>query len=234
MRVAMWSGPRNLSTAMMYSFAQRPGWEVVDEPFYAAYLAATGLIHPMQDEVLSAQPHCARKVAEVLAARPETARYEKHMVHHVMSDWDLTWLADVVNVFLIRHPARVIASYVEKREQLTLDDLGFRQQFELFNHVKSQGATPIVVDSFNVRADPEQSLKRLCAAIGVTFEPAMLSWPKGPKSYDGAWGPYWYGAVHRSTGFAGVEGPLPLLDPDMARLADAAMPFYDALAASKI
>ncbi|KMW58888.1 Branched-chain-amino-acid aminotransferase-like protein 2 [Candidatus Rhodobacter oscarellae] len=234
MRIAMWSGPRNLSTAMMYAFAQRADCEAVDEPFYAAYLAETGLDHPMRAEILDSQPNDRGEVVAALAEAPKGIRYEKHMTHHMLPGWDLGWLADVVNVFLIRHPARVIASYAAKRENPTLNDIGFRQQFELFEHVKSLGQTPVVIDSADVRADPEQSLTRLCSALGLEFDPAMLRWEAGPKPYDGAWAPHWYGAVWNSTGFASVEGPLPDLSSASAALVEQALPYYEPLAALKL
>ena len=233
MRIAMWSGPRNLSTAMMYSFAQRADCTVVDEPFYAAYLAATGIDHPLRDAVLKTQSNDPHQVVAALAQSPETPiRYEKHMCHHMQPDWPMDWLGDVTNVFLIRHPARVIASYAAKRERPTLDYIGFKQQFEVFERVKALGKTPVLIDSADVRRDPEAALTRLCAGIGIGFDRAMLRWAKGPNPADGVWAAHWYGAVHRSTGFAGAEGPLPDVAPENAAVFAAAMPYYEALTAT--
>jgi hypothetical protein len=217
---------------MMYSFAQRSDCEVLDEPFYGAYLAETGAEHPLREETLCAQSSDRSEIAKTLSNPPKTAhRYEKHMTHHMLPGWDMSWLADVVNVFLIRHPARVIASYAAKREDPTLDDIGFRQQFEIFEQVRALGQTPLVVDSFDIRRDPEAALSRLCEAIGIPFKPAMLSWAAGPKAYDGAWAPHWYDAVHRSTGFAAAEGALPMLDAKGEALLSEALPYYEAIRA---
>ena len=141
------------------------------------------------------------------------------------------WMADVVNVFLIRHPARVIASYAKKREAPSLEDIGFRQQAELFEYTQNLGQKPVVINSADIRANPETALRGLCDAIGLAWDPAMLAWPKGGHPDDGVWAAHWYGAVHQSTGFAGAEGDLPELSGDYAQLAQRAMPYYDALRA---
>ncbi|QBF34130.1 HAD family hydrolase [Thalassococcus sp. S3] len=233
MRIAMWSGPRNLSTAMMYSFGARDDCAVVDEPFYAAYLAATGLDHPMREEVLASQP---TDPDDVVAALVETSNrsalsYEKHMTHHMLPGFPLDWMREVRNVFLIRHPARVIASYAAKRENPTLDDLGFRRQAEIYREAKSAGLEPIVIDSHDIRADPARMLARLCQAIEIGFTEDMLSWPQGGHPSDGVWAAHWYGAVHRSIGFAGPEGDLPEIPMIMHPLMEAAMPYYETLRA---
>ena len=230
-RIAMWSGPRNLSTAMMYSFAARGDTAVVDEPFYAAYLAQTGLDHPMRDVVLAHQSTDVRDVVETLE-KPllEPIFYQKHMTHHILPGWPLGWLGGVVNVFLIRHPARVVASYVAKREAPTLEDLGFVQQVEIMSRV----ADPIVIDASDVRADPAKALAALCARLGIPWTPKMLHWPAGGHPDDGVWASHWYGAVHKSTGFAGPEGDLPKLEGAYADLARAAMPHYEAMARLRI
>ncbi len=233
----MWSGPRNLSTAMMYSFGARTDCAVVDEPFYAAYLALTGIDHPMGAEILASQPNDPAQVArDVLGPIPgeKPHWYQKHMTHHMIDGVPRDWIAEVVNVFLIRHPARVVASYAKKREAPVLDNIGFRQQAELFEHVKSLGQTPVVIDSADIRANPEAALRGLCDAVGLDWDPAMLSWPAGGHADDGVWAAHWYGAVHHSTGFDGAEGDLPELSGDYAELAEAAMPYYEAMQALKL
>lgn len=224
MKIAMWSGPRNLSTAMMYSFAARPDFSVTDEPFYAAYLATTGQDHPMRAQVLASQPNDPKVVAEQCRADGSPHRYMKHMAHHMVEDFPLDWAADCVNIHLIRHPARVIASYAAKREMPTLEDIGFPQQLAL---IKKLGG--ILIDSHDIRRDPKGVLTRLCKAAGIPFDSAMLRWPAGPKPFDGVWAAHWYDAVHRSTGFAGSEGPEPALQGDAAALCEEAVPIYNAM-----
>jgi hypothetical protein len=235
MIIAMWSGPRNLSTALMYSFAARGDCAVWDEPFYAAYLAATGLDHPMRQAILDAGHSDPEKVASACTeplsgSLPHS--YHKQMAHHMLPDFPRDFMQHAANVFLIRHPARVIASYAAKREAPTLADLGFVQQAALFDAVAERtGTQPLVVDSADIRADPERVLSRLCAALGIAFLPAMLGWPKGPKPYDGAWAPHWYNAVHASTGFGGAEGAVPDLTGAYQSLCEDALPLYHRLRA---
>jgi len=236
MRIAMWSGPRNLSTAMMYAFGARADFAVIDEPFYAAYLARTGLTHPMRDEIMAAQPAEPQKVIETLLGPVPGDRshfYQKHMTQHMIAGIPRDWIKEVTNVFLIRHPARVAASFSDKYDNPTLADIGFGQQVDLFNGLRAEGHIPVVIDSADIRRDPEGMLRTLCAAIGLTWDPAMLSWPKGGHKDDGVWAPHWYAEVHQSTGFAPPEGDLPTLTDTQARLAEAAMPAYDALARHK-
>lgn len=237
MRIAMWSGPRNLSTAMMYAFAARGDCAVVDEPFYAAYLAMTRLDHPMRKQILAAQPQDPETVvAQITGSVPGGLPhfYQKHMTQHMLPGIPRDWMRGVTNVFLIRHPARVIASYAAKREDPTLDDIGFRQQAELFDLVKTWGQSPVVIDSHDIRADPRGMLERLCRAIGLEFTDRMLHWPKGGHPDDGVWAAHWYAAVWNSTGFAGAEGPLPDLTGDYADLCAQAMPFYDRMKAQSL
>ncbi len=234
MRLAMWSGPRNLSTAMMYSFGARSDFAVVDEPFYAAYLTLTGLQHPMRDEIIASQPTDPQEVIEQLlgsipAQKPHF--YQKHMAQHMIDGVPRDWITQVTNVFLIRHPARVAASFSAKYDNPTLADIGFVQQAELYEQLTAQGHAPVVIDSADIRRDPETMLKRLCAAIDLPWDPAMLNWPKGGHPDDGVWAAHWYASVHGSTGFAAAEGPLPGLDGPRADLAKAAMPAYEKLRA---
>lgn len=232
MRIAMWSGPRNLSTAMMYAFAARGDCAVVDEPFYAAYLDRTGIDHPMRAEILASQPRDPDRVVAALTGPVPGGKphfYQKHMTQHMIPDLPRDWMREVVNLFLIRHPARVVASYAAKREAPVIADIGFRQQAELYRMLCDWGQAPVVIDSYDIRRDPAAALGALCAAIGLDFTPAMLSWPAGGHADDGVWAAHWYGAVHRSTGFAGPEGPLPDLDGAYADLAAAALPDYQAL-----
>ena len=238
MKIAMWSGPRNLSTAMMYAFAARGDCAVWDEPFYAAYLAATGLNHPMKEAVIAAgEVNSGAVAAACLGAHPgvQPLFYQKHMTLHMIGGFDRSFMRGLQNVFLIRHPARVVASYSKKREAPVLADIGFVQQLELFEEVAGWlGRAPLVVDSADIRARPRETLEKLCAALGIPFLETMLHWPAGPKPYDGVWAPHWYNAVHASTGFDEPEGPLPELVGDYAALAEQALPYYEQLAALKL
>lgn len=235
MNIAMWSGPRNLSTALMYSFGNRADCKVVDEPFYAHYLSETGLGHPLRDEVLSSQPQDAEAVIQSLTRPSSPHFYQKHMCQHMLPSVPRGWMRGVKNVFLIRHPARVIASFGAKYEGFGLADIGFSQQMELFEESRSAGDAPVVIDSADIRLAPERTLRALCEALNLPFDAAMLHWPKGGHAADGVWAAHWYGAVHASTGFAGAEGHLPELEgvQDQALL-DAALPIYETLSRFKI
>ena len=231
--IAMWSGPRNLSTAMMYAFAARGDCAVVDEPFYGAYLNATGMDHPMRAQVIASQSSDPAEVAaQCIGPIPhgQSLFYQKHMTLHMIPAFDRAFLRGLTNVFLIRHPARVVASYARKREAPTLADIGFVQQAHLFDEVADYlGHTPVVLDSADVRADPSGTLRRLCGALELKFTEKMLSWPRGPKPHDGIWASHWYAEVHKSTGFGAAEGELPALSDDFQRLSDAALPYFERL-----
>jgi len=237
MRIAMWSGPRNLSTVMMYCFGARADMAVVDEPFYAAYLAQTGIDHPMGDQIIASQPtNPSQVITDLLGPVPEGKPhyYQKHMSQHMIDGVARDWINDVINVFLIRHPARVAASFAAKFENPGLADIGFVQQAELFDQLVAAEAHPVVIDSHDIRDNPEGMLRRLCAAINLPWDPAMLSWPAGGHRHDGVWAAHWYGAVHRSTGFAAAEGDLPVVEGALKELADAALPYYEKLKCHKL
>lgn len=233
-RIAMWSGPRNLSTALMRAFGNRADCAVSDEPFYAAYLALSGADHPMRTDVLASQPNDWRDVAAAVAGpAPSDALlwYQKHMTHHMLPEIGREWMQACRHAFLIRHPARVLASYAAKREAVAFGDIGFREQEELFEiAVAATGRVPPVVDSDVLLADPRSVLSRLCAALAIPFSEAMLSWRPGPRDSDGIWAAHWYDAVNRSTGF-GQPKPMPKLsDPALLRLEEEALPIYQRLA----
>lgn len=235
MKIACWSGPRNISTALMYAFANRADCGAVDEPFYAAYLAATGKDHPMRDEVLASQPTDPEAViASLLQAESTPHSYHKHMAQHMLPHIRRDWCSGMAHVLLIRHPARVVASFTKGFAEAQLEDIGAVQLAGIYDDLVAQGIDPVVIEGSDVRADPEGMLRRLCDQIGLPWDPAMLAWEAGPKPVDGVWAPVWYDAVHASTGFAGPEGDLPVLEGRMAEMAEAAMPFYDRLAAVKL
>ena len=237
MNIAMWSGPRNLSTAMMYSFGARQDCAVWDEPFYAAYLAKTGLMHPMMDDSIAAGEIDAAKVALACQNPHPSGRpifYQKHMTHHMIDGVPRDWFEAVRHVFLIRHPARVLASYAKKRENPNLLDIGFKQQVDICKSVKDLGKSTLVIDSFDIRQSPEMMLKKLCAALEIDYDPDMIRWSKGGHSGDGVWAKHWYDAVHKSTGFAGAEGDLPELPADLQPVLKAAMPYYETMRAEAL
>jgi hypothetical protein len=204
-RIAMWSGPRNISTAMMRSWGNRADTFVCDEPFYAYYLKAIGRQHPGAAEVVARGETDWRKViAQLTGPVPGGKRifYQKQMTHHLLPEIDRSWLGAVTNCFLIRDPADVIISYIKKNNDPTLEDIGFVQQAEIFDWVcETTGAVPPVVDARDVLENPQKILRLLCGAIGIEFTEAMLSWPPGLRESDGIWAKHWYAEVERSTGF---------------------------------
>ena len=204
-RIAMWSGPRNISTAMMRAWGNRDDTVVIDEPFYAFYLKATGIQHPGADEVIATSITDWRKIVAYLTEPiPHGKRifFQKHMTHHLLPEIDREWLGAVTNCFLIRDPREVIGSYIKKREVSAVEDLGFVQQAEIFDFVRARtNAVPPVIDAKDVLENPEQMLRLLCEAVGVEFTKSMLSWPPGLRETDGVWAKHWYGEVANTTSF---------------------------------
>ncbi len=195
------SGPRNISTALMYSFAQRTDTSVVDEPFYACYLAAAGIQHPGGEEVLLAQSQYEQEVVESLfAPHDKSILFIKNMAHH-LTRINPDFLKRVTNVFLIRDPRQILSSYAQVIKNPTMSDVGIEAQHTLFFTLKNEGAEPLILDSNRILENPVAMLQQLCEKTGIDFQPQMLHWPKGPKAYDGVWAPYWYSNVHQSTGF---------------------------------
>jgi hypothetical protein len=240
LRIAMWSGPRNLSTAMMRSFGNRADTFVSDEPFYGAFLKTSGAPHPMRDEVIAAMECDWRSIARTLAGSPPGGAsiwYQKHMWHHMVGPVGYEDFTGFTHAFLIREPARMIASYLRKREAASFEDFGLDRQAEFFEREADRlGAAPPVVDTADVLADPEATLSALCTRLGIAFDPIMLCWPPGRRATDGPWAPHWYQAVEATTGFGPPE---PAQDPDelpesARRLADRCRPYYDRLAAHRI
>lgn len=238
-RIAMWSGPRNISTAMMRSFGARQDAAVIDEPFYAAYLANTGLNHPMREEVLASQSQDWREVVRQLLGPVPDGKpifYQKHMTHHMLPEIGREWIAQMRNAFLIRDPAAVLASYVQKRGEVTLADIGVLQQRELFEREADRlGHAPPVIDGADVLASPGRVLAQLCTALDIEYTSAMLRWPAGRRATDGVWAPVWYSAVEQSTGFAPPPSRKEITLPDdLQRLVDEALPHYERLAEVKL
>lgn len=238
-RLSMWSGPRNISTAMMRSFGNRPGCVAVDEPFYAHYLVKTGLDHPMREEIIASQPQDWQTVVNGLTTDPLPAgsdfQYIKHMTHHILPEIDLFWLGQHRHCFLIRDPRLVIASYAAKWDRISTEDIGIKRQVELFDIIQeATGTTPVVVEAEDILREPEKMLKRLCEKLDLPWSPTMLSWPPGRREEDGIWAEHWYAAVEDSTGFAPYSPKNISLSPAHEELRQEQMPYYDRLKAHKI
>lgn len=232
-RIAMWSGPRNISTAMMRAWENRDDTAVTDEPLYAHYLLATGAPHALREAVIASQDNDWRRVVQTLRGPVPDGRavwYQKHMTQHVTPDMDLDWLDGLTNAFLIRDPDEVVASFARRRDEPALWELGFEMQARLFDTVAEQtGKAPPVFDARDVLEDPEHALRILCTAVGVPFNERMLSWPSGPRASDGVWAKHWYDAVNASTGFAPYQARNVSLPAELQRLADACRPQYERL-----
>ena len=227
----MWSGPRNISTAMMRSFSSRSDCFVSDEPFYGAFLKETGADHPMRGEVIVSMETDWFKIADAMAGdAPDGSPiwYQKQMAHHMVGPVLPDDIAGLTNAFLIRDPQRMAASYAKKREAVTAADLGLSLQRAFFDRECDRlGHAPPVIDSADVLGDPEGVLKTLCEALGIAWDEHMLGWPAGRHPQDGVWASHWYSRVEASTGFErGEEGEAPRLDDRLQKVADACADDY--------
>lgn len=238
LRIAMWSGPRNLSTAMMRSFGSRADTFVSDEPFYGAFLKTTGADHPMREEVIAAMDCDWRSVMGALSGDPPDGSpvwYQKHMWHHMAGPIGYDDFAGFSHAFLIREPERMIASYLRKREAAAFENFGMDRQAEFFEREADRlGHAPAVIDANDVLADPQRLLSKLCSAVGIPWDPAMLSWAPGRRDTDGPWAPHWYRAVESSTGFGPPETYPVELPPEAQAIADRCRPYYEQLAAHRL
>ncbi|MEP3420713.1 MAG: HAD family hydrolase [Erythrobacter sp.] len=230
-RIAMWSGPRNLSTAMMRSFSSRGDTFVSDEPFYGAYLKTTHDPQPMADAII-ADMDCdwdsVKSAQNGATPGGSPIWYQKHMPHHMEGPVAILDFPNTRHAFLIRDPIRVAASYANKRTAIRPDHLGITRQRHYFEvEADRLGHAPPVVDSAIILSDPEMILTKLCGALGIDWDPAMLSWEKGPHAQDGIWGSHWYDAVNGSTGFGKAPGPLPILDEAFQKTVDACRDDYE-------
>jgi hypothetical protein len=232
-RIAMWSGPRTISTAMMRAWENRADTVVVDEPLYAFYLARSGVPHPGADEIMRSMPTGWREVLDQLCSAPlpdgKTVYYQKHMTHHLLPEVDRDALRGLRHAFLIRDPLPLLASYARVRAEPVLADLGLAQQLEIFRLLGGP-----VVDASDVLRQPQAMLEALCDALGVGFDPAMLAWPAGPRPTDGVWAPYWYDGVWRTTGFGPYREPSADLPAALEPLAAQCRPFYEEMYAHRI
>ncbi len=235
-RICAWSGPRNVSTALMYAFAQRADTRVVDEPLYAHYLAATGVDHPGREAVLAAQSSSAEKVVRevILGESNRPVLFVKNMAHHMIGV-DRGFLSELTNVFLIRDPRDVLTSLVQTISRPTLRDTGYGMQHELFEHVTWElGRDPIVIDARELRNRPRAVLSEACERAGIGFDPAMLSWEAGPIPEDGVWAEHWYDAVHASTGFLPYREKEAEVPERLSGLLEECLELYDRMAAQAI
>lgn len=232
-RIAMWSGPRTISTALMRAWEHRSDTVVIDEPLYGFYLARSGVPHPGRDEIMRSMPCGWREVLDQICSVPlpgsKTIYYQKHMTHHLLPEVDRYALRGLRHAFLIRDPRQLLASYARVRGEPTLADLGLAQQLEIF---RLYGGP--VVDAGDILRQPREMLEALCAALGVPFDPVMLSWPSGPRPTDGVWARYWYDGVEASTGFGPYREPVPELPPALEPLAEQCRPFYDEMSAHRL
>ena len=236
LRVATWSGPRNISTALMRSFENRPDTAVVDEPLYASYLHRTGIDHPGRDDILVSQPTGLTAALAALAApaHGQPVQYEKHMAQHLLDGDDLDWTLGLHNVLLVRDPREVVASYVRSREACEPADIGLLQQQRLLDLWTEHGVPPPVIDAGDFLRDPEGYLRWLCDWLGVEFTVAMLSWPPGPRDSDGVWARHWYSAVQASTGFEPWRPREVRLSEHDAAVAEACRPAYERMFSQRV
>ncbi len=237
-RIAMWSGPRNISSAMMRSWGNRSDTRVCDEPLYAHYLLKTRVPHPGAGEVLQSQDTNWRNVVQVLTESTvpgKTVFYQKHMSHHLLPEIERDWLDRVTNVFLIREPREVVASFTKVAGVPTLEQTGLPQQWDLFTWLRDRtGSAPPVIDARDVLQDPPRMLQRLCEAVDVPFDPAMLSWPPGPRDTDGVWAKHWYGALVKSTSFQPYQPKHEPIPSEFTGLLEEADALYRQLAAHRL
>ena len=233
LRLAMWSGPRNISTAMMRAWENRADTAVWDEPLYAHYLAHTGIDHPGRDKIIAnGDPDWRSVTAKLTGPAPngKSIFYQKHMTHHLLAHIDRGWLKHVTNCFLIRHPREVLLSYSKTRAHVTAEDVGFPQQAEIFEYVRTHtGVTPLVIDAADFLQQPRGYLELICARLDISFSEHMLSWPPGHRASDGVWAEYWYAAVQASTGFAPYRPRHEPLPPELMEVAQVCMPYYESL-----
>ena len=236
-RIAMWSGPRNISTALMRSFENREDTSVIDEPFYAFYLSHSGFDHPGKEDVLKFQSTNWDEVVRLITGKIPDNKfiwYQKHMVHHISNEKDINWLKNFHNCFLIRHPREVIISYAKQAPINEIRDLGYIQQVDLFKKILSlTGKTPFVLDSKDILINPEKHLKKMCKYFNINFSRKMLKWPKGKRSTDGVWSHYWYKNVINSDSFFPLNESKEEVPSNYKNLLNECLSYYDYLRSFK-
>ena len=201
MNIYMWSGPRNLSTALMRSFENREDTKVWDEPFYAYYLKETKKNHPLANEIINKYETNLDKIIDLVTAEKDFIYFQKHMSHHIIKKIPINWITKGINCFLIRHPKEVLLSYIQKNDLIDSNDLGYPAQLRLFNYIKTSNKKILVIDAKDLSEKPEIILKKICKKINIPFTEKMLNWPKGRRDSDGIWEKIWYKNVKSSTSF---------------------------------
>jgi hypothetical protein len=236
-RICLWSGPRNISTALMYSFAQRDDTVVYDEPLYAHYLSKTPAreYHPGAEEVIATMENDGEKVVRdlILGHQPKPVAFFKHMTHHLV-DLDLHFLSETVNILLTRDPVDMLPSFATQIKNLSLRDVGYKQHTELLSHLRSIGQDPPILDSKQILLNPQKVLGELCERIGIPFQEAMLSWKAGARPEDGSWARYWYKSVHESTGFGKYLQKSEPFPEALNGLLEECKPYYEQLSSAAI
>lgn len=224
------SGPRNISTALMYSFARRPDTIVLDEPFYGFYLQHTSLHHPGREEVMGSMEAEPGNIFKLIAQAEQVKghAFVKNMGHHLQG-FDYNQIQSYRNVFLIREPGQMLVSYAKVRESPTLADIGLKHQHGIFTWLEAQGRAPLVVDGDDIRENPEAVLSRLCQALGIPFTADMLNWPAGGRPEDGVWARYWYSNVHASIGFVPPTEQVSTVPASLQEVYESALPYYKSL-----
>lgn len=230
-RICLWSGPRNISTALMYSFAQRNDTSVFDEPLYAHYLKNTKAneFHPGAEDVLLSQENDGSKVVKMMTTNIDNkVLFFKNMTHHLL-DLDKTFMKDVINVFLTRDPFEMLPSFAKVIENPTLNDVGYAMHIELLEYLNKQDIKPIVIDSKDILLNPEKALTKLCEKAGISFDKKMLTWEAGARPEDGSWAKYWYDSVHKSTGFMEYKPKSDPFPESLNPLLKECLPYYNRL-----
>ncbi len=235
--IAMWSGPRNLSTALMRSFENRTDTTVIDEPFYAHFLKQTNLNHPGKDEIISTlDSDWDSIVKKIIGPIPQNKSiwYQKHMAQHNLEGYDINWIKKFHNCILIRNPKYVIPSY---NKQHSLSDeklLGYSQQLDLIQILEEEGITPPIFDAADILEKPEQALKKICISVGISFSQNMLKWPKGKRKSDGIWAKYWYRSVENSSGFQPFQKKDIIIDKKLIPLYEKCLAGYHSMYEKRI
>ena len=230
MLIFMWSGPRNLSTALMRSFENRDDTIVHDEPFYGYYLFKTQLNHPMKDEIISNYPIAQNEIIKNITTKQKNKiYYQKHMTHHIVKNTRIEWIKKGYNCFLIRHPSKVINSYIQKNTLRNINDIGFKKQFEIFKKIKKNNSKFLVINADDILINPIDSMKKLCKKLNINFSKKMLNWPKGKRDTDGIWSKVWYKKVEQSTSFNKFRKECIVIPKKYSKIYDESLKYYDAM-----